>query len=173
MVGQRPLEPSIVVRAHAPEPSTFFDRLRMMRRHTTTPPGQSPRAAVSAVIARDGKILLVKRGCEPNMGLWSLPGGGIELGETAREAVAREVREETALIVEPGKVAGVFDVISEDGGRVRFHYVVITFFAEIVSGELDPGSDAADAQWIDLARVKELPTTDHLAEHLSSLGLPV
>ena len=144
--------------------------------HLPTPmiePTMSPKPAVSALIVRDGRILLIKRGHEPNKGLWSLPGGGIELGETAREAVAREVLEETSLVVEPGEVAGVYDVISRDGDAVQVHYVVITFLAKVTSGELRPASDAADAQWVDPERVKDFPTTAHLTEHLRSLGLPV
>lgn len=130
-----------------------------------------PKAAVSAVLVEDGKILLVKRGCEPNLGLWSLPGGSIELGETAREAVAREVLEETSLTVNVGEVAIVSDVISKDGDEIDFHYVVISFFAKVVGGDLKAASDAQDARWIDLSDVHKYPTTSGLVDRLIEIDL--
>lgn len=129
-----------------------------------------PRVAVSAVIVEEGKILLIKRGHEPNEGLWSLPGGSIELGETAREAVAREVLEETSLMVNVGEVAIVSDVISKDGDEIAFHYVIISFFAKVVGGELKAASDAQDARWVDLSDNK-YPTTSGLVDRLIAIGL--
>lgn len=132
-----------------------------------------PKPAVSAVIVRDGEILLVKRGCEPNMGLWSLPGGSIELGETLQEALAREVLEETSLEVEPGDIAGVYDVIVKDGDTVTFHYVIISLFAKIIFGEPAAASDAADLGWVKLEDVSNYPTTAGLVERLRAFGLDI
>ncbi|MCL5102506.1 MAG: NUDIX hydrolase [Armatimonadetes bacterium] len=125
-----------------------------------------PRPAVSAVIVRDCSILLVKRGFEPNEGAWSFPGGRIEPGETAREAIEREVMEETSLRIEVGDVAGVYDVISRDGDLLLFHYVIINFRARVISGELKPASDAADARWFKFDELASLPTTPNLLDRL-------
>jgi ADP-ribose pyrophosphatase YjhB (NUDIX family) len=132
-----------------------------------------PIVAVSAILVQDGKILLVKRGAEPNKGLWSLPGGAIELGETAREALIRELKEETGLEVEPGSVAYVHDVIHKADSRVIHHYVIISFFARLVTGKLKASSDAAAVQWIPLEQVKHLDTTPQLLELLRSAGVGV
>ena len=130
-----------------------------------------PRSAVSAIIVDKGKILLVKRGCEPNKGLWSLPGGSVELGETARDALAREVLEETSLVVRVGDVAAVQDVIARDGPRITYHYVIVNFYAQVVSGELEARTDAEDARWVKLSELADYPTTAGLAERIASLGL--
>ena len=125
-----------------------------------------PRPAVSAVIVEGGKVLLVKRGFEPNRGLWSFPGGSIEPGETAREAIEREVFEETSLRVDVGDVAGVYDVISRDGELLLFHYIIVNFHARVVSGEVRAASDAADARWFEFDELASLPTTPHLLDRL-------
>ena len=94
------------------------------------------------------RVLLIRRGQPPLLGEWSLPGGVLECGETLREAVVREAREETGLIVEPGEMLGVYErVIRGDRGRVRYHYVLIDFLCRPVGGELKAGSDAADVRW--------------------------
>lgn len=133
----------------------------------------APVAAVSAVIVENDRILLVKRGVEPNKGLWSLPGGAIELGETARDALIREVREETCLDVEPVKVAYVHDVIARTNADVHYHYVIIGFFARVLAGSARASSDAADIQWVPLADIKYLKTTTGLLEKLREAGLDV
>ena len=130
-----------------------------------------PTPAASAIIVENGRIVLVKRGCEPNKGLWSLPGGCIELGETAREAAAREILEETSLVIEVGDVAAVHDVVAKDANQIKFHYVIINFYAGVISGNLKAASDAADARWVPLREVESYPTTPGLVDRLASLGL--
>jgi ADP-ribose pyrophosphatase YjhB (NUDIX family) len=125
-----------------------------------------PKPAVSALIVEDGRVLLVKRGCEPNKGLWSLPGGSIEPGETLREAAAREVLEETSLVVEVGDVVGAHEVISKDGEALLFHYVIITLRAKVASGELASSDDAADAMWVPLDQLRDYEITKGLTEKL-------
>jgi len=127
-----------------------------------------PRPAVSAIILDGGTILLVKRGHEPNLGLWSLPGGGIELGEAASEALVREVLEETGLTVEPADIVGVRDVIGREDGEVTFHYVIICFSARVISGSLAAGSDAAEVRWVPLADLPSYPLTVGLLDWLLS-----
>ena len=94
------------------------------------------------------RVLLIRRGQPPLLGEWSLPGGVLECGETLREAVARETREETGLVVEPVEMLGVYErVIRGDEERVRYHYVLIDFLCRPLAGELKAGSDAADVRW--------------------------
>ncbi|HXJ00278.1 MAG TPA: NUDIX hydrolase [Micropepsaceae bacterium] len=117
-----------------------------------TPAQASPIVGVGAVIfnARN-EIVLIRRGQEPRAGEWSIPGGRLEWGESVREALLREVREETGLIVE---IAGLIDVVDsvmrERGGLILHHYVLIDFLAHHASGELVAGTDAAEARWVGL-----------------------
>jgi 8-oxo-dGTP diphosphatase len=119
---------------------------------------ESPLVGVGAIIVQEGRVLLVRRGQAPLLGEWSLPGGVLECGETLRDAVMREVREETGLTVESGEMLGVYERIirgesgrSEGGrtedGRVRYHYVLIDFLCRPASGDLKAASDAADVRW--------------------------
>jgi 8-oxo-dGTP diphosphatase len=109
---------------------------------------ESPLVGVGAVIAEQNRVLLIRRGTAPLLGEWSLPGGVLECGETLREAVAREAREETGLVVQTGEMLGVYErLIRDDEGRVRYHYVLIDFLCRPVSGGLNAGSDAADVRW--------------------------
>lgn len=96
----------------------------------------------------DRRVLLIRRGQAPLLGEWSLPGGVLECGETLRDAVVREAREETGLLVEVGEMLGVYErVIHDDEGRVRYHYVLLDFLCRMIGGELKAGSDAADVRW--------------------------
>src|SRR6202161_4758556 len=95
-----------------------------------------PYLAVSAAIFRDGRVLIVRRARPPAHGLYTLPGGGVELGETLEKAVIREAREEPALEVEPIELAGFRQAIARDGGgRVERHFVIFSFAARWVLGE--------------------------------------
>ena len=105
-----------------------------------------PIMGVGAVIVHEGKVVLVRRRFEPLAGQWSIPGGGVELGETLEACVVREMREETGLHVEVGPVIEVFDRITRDeDGRVRYHFVLVDYLCWPVGGELQPGSDVDDA----------------------------
>lgn len=116
---------------------------------------ESPLVGVGAVIVADGRALLIRRGRAPLSGAWSLPGGVLECGETLRDAAIREAREETGLVVEVREMLGVYErVIRSEDGRVRYHYVLIDFLCRPVGGELQAGSDAAEASWF---RREELP----------------
>jgi 8-oxo-dGTP diphosphatase len=105
-----------------------------------------PIVGVGGVILVDTKVVLIRRRYEPLKGQWSLPGGGVEVGETLEEAVAREMVEETGLEVEVGPVIEVFDRINrDDHQRVRYHYVLVDYLCWPVAGELRAGSDVDDA----------------------------
>jgi len=108
-----------------------------------------------------GRLLVIKRGHEPGRGLWSLPGGRVEAGETDSEAVVRELREETGLDVLPGALAGMV---------VRGRYEIYDYVCEVLGGQLRPGDDADDARWVDAAAFAALDLTDGLAETLAAWG---
>ncbi len=104
---------------------------------------------VGAVVVRDGKALIIKRAHEPRRGEWSLPGGLLELGESLRDAVRREIKEETSLDIEVGPVIETFDrVHRDDHGRVRYHFVIVDFVCSSSGGEAVAGSDAEGVAWV-------------------------
>ena len=94
-------------------------------------------------------MLLVRRGREPLKGQWSIPGGLIELGESMHQAVVREVREETGLIVEPVELVELLDRIHRESNRVRFHYVIADYLCRVTGGSLRAGSDAQAVRWVE------------------------
>jgi mutator protein MutT len=107
---------------------------------------ERPIVGVGAVIVESGRVVLIRRRFEPLAGQWSLPGGTLELGETLEEGTAREMLEETGLVVEVGPVIEVFDrIMFDDERRVRYHFVLVDYLCWPVSGELKPGSDVEDA----------------------------
>lgn len=111
-----------------------------------------PLVGVGAVVLRGRQVLLAQRGHPPAEGTWSLPGGLIELGETAEQAVIREIREETAIEALAGPILGLFQPIQRDADeRVRYHFVVIDFLAYYQAGVLQPGDDAVDLRWVEPA----------------------
>ena len=116
-----------------------------------------PLVGVGAIIVESDRVVLVKRGHAPLLGEWSIPGGVLEIGETMREAVVREAKEETGLIVAPGELLGVYDRLIRDGeGRARYHYVLIDFLCRQVSGELLAADDAIDVQWFTREELKDV-----------------
>jgi ADP-ribose pyrophosphatase YjhB (NUDIX family) len=124
-----------------------------------------PYLAVSAAIIRDGRILIVRRARPPAHGLFTLPGGGVEVGETLHEAVIREVREETALTVEPLALAGYREAIARDGdGKVERHFVILPFAARWIAGDVALNEELAEARWLSPAELAGLKTTEGLAD---------
>jgi 8-oxo-dGTP diphosphatase len=109
----------------------------------------APLVGVGAVIVEQGRVLLVQRGTEPAKGRWSIPGGLIDVGESLHEAVAREVREETGLVVEPLELIELLDRIHRDGDRVRYHYVIADYLCRVVGGTLLAASDADAVRWVE------------------------
>jgi len=122
---------------------------------------ERPIVGVLGVVRRDGRVLLVQRARPPSIGKWGFPGGVQELGETIFEAVARELREETGLVVEPLETLTTLDVVDRDGeGRVRTHYALIAVLADWLSGEVNIDHEALDFGWLTVADVEArgLPT---------------
>ncbi len=116
-----------------------------------------PIVGVGAVIVRDAHALIVRRATEPLKGQWSIPGGALELGEKLRDGLAREVREETGLIVEVGPMLDVFDSIFLDSdGRTQYHYVLVDFLCRPAGGLLHASSDASEARWVTSAELDAL-----------------
>jgi 8-oxo-dGTP diphosphatase len=124
-----------------------------------------PYLAVSAAIIDDGEVLVVRRARPPVQGIYTLPGGVVESGETVTEAVIREVREETALTIEPATLAGYREMITrEPGGRTERHFVILCFAARLISGEAVPNDEIEEIRWCHPDELDELDTTDGLAD---------
>lgn len=120
-------------------------------------------AAAGVAFDADGRVLLVRRGQAPNEDVWSVPGGRIEPGEAAADAAAREVGEETGLVVRPVELVAAVDWIERaDDGALRVHYVILDYLVEVVGGELRAGDDAAEARWVDPDELARLRVTDGL-----------
>jgi ADP-ribose pyrophosphatase YjhB (NUDIX family) len=124
-----------------------------------------PFLAVSAAIFRDGKVLVVRRARKPALNLYTMPGGVVEAGEMLMDAVKREVREETALEIEPIAFAGHREAVMRDReGNVERHFVILCFAARWVSGEPVLNEELDDARWLAPLELAGLRTTDGLAE---------
>lgn len=116
-----------------------------------------PSIGVGAVLIHEGRVLLIRRGKEPLRGRWVVPGGTVELGETLEQALVREVLEETGLRVKPREIVAVFDRIHRDADRVDYHYVIVDYLCDYVSGEARAASDAED---VALVAPEDLPAYD-------------
>ncbi len=108
---------------------------------------------VGAVALNNERILLVKRGWPPGEGVWAVPGGVVEAGESLRNAVVRELEEETRLKGRPAGIIHVDEIIVREENRVEYHYVLVAILVREVRGAPRPGGDAVDAAWIRLDEV--------------------
>jgi 8-oxo-dGTP diphosphatase len=108
---------------------------------------QTPRLGVSVCAWRDGKVLIAKRAKAPFKGVWSLPGGHVELGETLRAAAHRELMEETGVTADLTTLVDVVDAIRRDGERVVAHYAIVCFGGRWTGGEAQAGDDAEAVRW--------------------------
>ncbi len=118
----------------------------------------TPIVAVGAIVFdHEGRVLLVERAKDPGKGLWTVPGGRLEPRETLAQGVAREVREETGLIVEVGALACVVERMGDE-----FHFVILDYLARTIGGELKAASDASAARFVTERELQQLPLTDGL-----------
>ncbi len=126
-----------------------------------------PRLGVGAVVFRDDRVLLVRRGQPPNLGAWIFPGGVVELGERIEEALVREVLEETGWKVRAVQLVELLDYIDRDeSGRVRYHYLIADYLCEYVEGELAACSDVTDAKLVPLTEISRYHLTHKAMEVL-------
>lgn len=124
-----------------------------------------PFLAVSAAIIHEGRVLLARRAREPAHGLFTLPGGVVEAGETLAEAAMREVEEETGLLIEPGGIAGYRDLIHRDtDSNVERHFVILAVVARLVGGTIRLGEEISETRWVLPSELAGLATTEGLAE---------
>ncbi|MFV0256930.1 MAG: NUDIX hydrolase [Acidimicrobiales bacterium] len=130
---------------------------------SANPTAPRPELSVGAIVIHQDRLLLVERGRPPGVGLWSVPGGRVESGETLAEAVEREVLEETGCRVRCGRFVGLVERISPE-----WHFVILDFVADLATSAdvLTPGDDAADAAWVDLATVDDRPVVPGLLPFL-------
>lgn len=136
-----------------------------------------PICAVGALIFKGKNILLVRRGKPPSKGKWSLPGGRLHLGESVKEAVVREIREETQLVVKPLKVGKVVEhIIKDKEGRIEYHYVIVDYVCQIVKGTPQPSSDVSQVGFVPISKLKNLEltpgTTKVILEVFNSMAQP-
>jgi len=131
----------------------------------------APRVGVGAIVVRDGNVLLVKRGVEPSKGLWAIPGGTLKLGETMQECAAREILEETGIRINVKDCVYVFDYIEYDEDRkIKFHFAIVDFAADYVSGRPRGADDALEARWLSAEELQTLPVAVNTMKALRSLG---
>jgi 8-oxo-dGTP diphosphatase len=124
-----------------------------------------PMVGVGALIFREERVMLVRRGREPAYGKWSLPGGLVEVGETLRGAIRREVLEEVGLEVTPKDVVAVLDrVLLDAESQIEYHYVLLDFLCECAPGEPLAASDVLDVAFVQLDRLQRYPLTEGTEE---------
>ncbi|MDH3231537.1 MAG: NUDIX hydrolase [Alphaproteobacteria bacterium] len=118
---------------------------------------QAPIVGVGIVCFRGEDVLMIRRGKPPRAGAWSLPGGRQKLGETVRECALRELRQETGIKAEIGPLVDVVDSLTRDGdGGFQYHYTLVDFRADWLSGEPRGGGDAVEARWFTPVELKAL-----------------
>jgi ADP-ribose pyrophosphatase YjhB (NUDIX family) len=121
-----------------------------------------PIVGVGAVILQNGKLLLVKRLAEPGKGRWSIPGGSVHLSEKVRDATIREAKEESGLdieIVDDRPIDAFDSIITDKGGRTKYHFTLLEFLARPKGGTLKAAEDAAEARWVPIDEVKKYDLT--------------
>ena len=133
---------------------------------------ERPMIGVSTLIRQGEEYLLIKRASEPDMGLWSVPGGMVELGEKTSEAAIREAEEETGLVVDILKDLGVVDkIVRDEAGKVKYHFVIIDYLAEPVSGVMHHHDDALDARWVHPRDFRKYEMSPTLVDLLKKIDL--
>ncbi len=126
-----------------------------------------PIVGVGGVIVDGDHVVLIKRKYEPLALRWSIPGGTLEVGESLETGVARELVEETGLIVRVGPVIEVFDrILHDEDGRVKYHFVLVDYLCVPVGGALQAGDDVSHAEWAHFDGLAPYELTDKANEVL-------
>lgn len=126
-----------------------------------------PQVAVGAIVFKNDRVLLVRRGQSPSQGLWAIPGGSVELGESLQEATEREIFEESGLTIKANEPVFTFDYVErDDTGRIRYHYVIVDLMAEYIGGEPRPGDDVTEVRWVSSQEMKRLEVSPKTLELL-------
>jgi len=119
---------------------------------------ERPWPSVAVCVLKGDRVLVIKSANQPSQGFWSVPAGGVELGETIQDTAKREIGEECGIEIEPGRVFHVENlIVPDERGRIQFHYVVTYLVARHISGEAHPSSDALEVRW---ATRQELSSLD-------------
>lgn len=132
---------------------------------------EHPVPAVGAIVIHEGKVLVVRRGQAPARGVWAVPGGRVELGESLREATEREVLEETGVEVRAGEPVWAFDSVIRDADeRIRYHYVIVDYMAAYVAGDPHGRDDVTEARWMTPEELARHEVSAPTVELLTRLG---
>ena len=133
---------------------------------------ENPLVGVGVLIRDIDRYLLIKRAADPDKGLWSIPGGIVEIGEKADDAARREVKEETNLDVDVIEVLDVINkIVMDKESRVKFHFIIIDYLAEFKEGALKASSDALDARWVSSEEFLLYELSPTLIQLLKSIDL--
>jgi len=130
-----------------------------------------PVVGIGAVVIRDGKVLLIRRGVAPGRGLWAVPGGSLELGETLQQGAEREILEETGITIRAREPIYAFDFFERDpDGRIRFHFVIVDLAADYIRGDVKGADDALEARWLAPGDLDHLPVSKITLKLLQTVG---
>jgi ADP-ribose pyrophosphatase len=130
-----------------------------------------PVVGVGAVVILNGKVLMIKRGVSPSRGLWAVPGGSLELGETLQQGAEREILEETGITIRAREPVCAFDFFEMDpDGRIRFHFVIVDLAADYIRGDVKGADDALEARWLAPGDLDRLPVSKNTLKLLQSVG---
>jgi ADP-ribose pyrophosphatase len=127
---------------------------------------------VGILIQKKDEYLIVKRAAEPDKGLWSIPGGLVEVGEKAFEAAIREAKEETNLDVKIIKLIDVIDkIVLDEKNNIKYHFIILDYLAKPIKGKMIPRDDALEARWIKSTDLKKFEITPTLVELFKKLNI--
>ncbi|MFA6411753.1 MAG: NUDIX hydrolase [Syntrophales bacterium] len=132
---------------------------------------QKPIVGVGAIVIKEGKVLLVKRAAAPSRGLWAIPGGSLELGETLQRGAEREILEETGIRIRAGAPVYTFDFLEYDTkNKLQYHFVIVDMEAEYVAGEVQAADDALDARWVSPEDLRSMSVSGNTLKILRERG---
>jgi ADP-ribose pyrophosphatase len=130
-----------------------------------------PVVGIGAVVIRDGRVLLIRRGVAPGRGLWAVPGGSLELGENLQQGAEREILEETGVTIRAREPVYAFDFFERDpDGRIRFHFVIVDLAADYIRGDVKGADDALEARWLAPGDLDHLPVSKNTLKLLRAVG---